>query len=316
MNGKKAYPFLVLLVILLVFSFVFTGCGKTEPEEDLEEEETKEEEMSPPEIVRQIAPIAVIIANNASARPQSGLQEASLVYEFLVEGGITRFLVIFDALPEEDMNIGPVRSLRPYFAHQAIEHVDKILHGGYSSKTAEKIKGLDLTHVVSSTYLWRDSSRKAPHNLYTDAEKIAEAAGGSTLTEKNIEGPPPLPSGYEEGLDIEISYSSSNVVSYAYDSESKAYLRFFKGEPHTDRETGEQYRARRVILRHTRHSGVADTNLVHIDLNGEGQAYLYEEGRKYDLRWEKKDGITHYYFEDDTPVDISYGNTWIQVVRR
>jgi hypothetical protein len=62
-------------------------------------------------------PIAVVVENHPDARPQSGLNDAALVFETFAEGGITRFLAVFQ---ENDVaNIGPVRSARPYFVEWA-----------------------------------------------------------------------------------------------------------------------------------------------------------------------------------------------------
>ncbi len=331
----------VLLGLCLIFTGVFlTGCKgdniptETEPNgvpteneqipsdfeeeerEVLEEEESEQYQIYEGDVtVEKVQPVCVIINNIGAARPQSGLQQASVVYEFLVEGGITRLMAVFDTPHQEDYIIGPIRSLRPYFAHQAVEHGGIIAHGGYSTPTTEAIQGLGIKHIVSSQYLWRDSSRKAPHNLYTHIEKIMRAAGGDadiqreTITVKE----PSVDS--EKGLEIEINYSNYNKTTYTYHEESQSYLRFIDGNAHRDRETGEQYRATRVIIRKTSHRGVPGTQLLNIDMVGQGTGYVYEKGNKYPIKWEKKaGGKTQFNYPDGTPVETRYGNTWIQVV--
>lgn len=309
---------IALLAFFLCLAMLAAACGKAPeepPSQDPPPPVEEEEEEPVPVALKKVSPAMVIIDNNPRALPQSGLQHATIVYELLVEGGLTRLLALFDTLPEENLVIGPIRSLRPYFARQAVEHGGVVAHSGYSQATREQIRGLSLKHIVSGTYLYRDSSRKRPHNLYTDTEKLYTAAGyDGSYTEVTPE-PPLLPPGYEDGRELKVEYSRSNIVSYTYDEDTQTYLRFINQEPHTDRDTDLQYAARRVILRPARHTAVPDSKLVDIDLTGEGDGYLYEEGRQYAIRWVQEEGRTNFYYTDGSPVDLSFGNTWIQVVR-
>lgn len=306
---------LLITVLLLTMMLLISGCSKKEPPP--ETQPPVDEQPQPQEPTREIEkvkPVTVVINNFPEARPQSGLQQASIVYEFLAEGGITRLLAVYDTPVADDFAIGPVRSLRPYFAVQAMEHGGIIAHSGYSERTKEMIRGLGLKEITSSTYLARDSSRKAPHNLYTSMNKLYKARGESQVTKTPYE-PADLPTSNEPGTTIEVNYSKSNQVSYQYDESNQVYLRFINGKPHTDRESKKQYSIQRVILRKNNHTNVPGTDLVDIDLAGSGQATLYEQGKKYDIRWQKNNGTTHYTFNDGTPVNFLPGNTWIQVIR-
>lgn len=319
MNLKK----LLVLLVILCLAVAAAGCGKkVEPAIEQEppgEEEVEEEvvEKGPePLVIRSMEPVTVVINNHEAARPQSGLQQATLVYEFLVEGGITRFLAVYDAPYEEPFLIGPVRSLRPYFAEQAMEHGKAVAHSGYSTRTEQMIRGMGILQVTSGEYLFRDKSRKAPHNLYTDIEKLRKGAKrDDTVTERTVE-PLKFPDEHEDGSIIEITYNANyNRVSYVYDEEKKVYLRYINGEPHTDRETGEQYFAQRVIIRKTRHENVPGPEaLVDIYLDGTGDGFLYEGGHKYEIKWERTNRETRYFFLDGTRIELLPG-TWIQVTR-
>lgn len=318
---NKALSF-SLLPLLIMFCFIFASagcsCRDTEPveqEEEMEEEDVEEEEEIEAVTVEKVKPVTVVINNHSSARPHSGLQQASVVYEFLVEGGMTRFLAVFDTTYLDNFIIGPVRSLRPYFGVKAVEYGGLVAHSGYSIRTKTMIKGLNLKEIVSSVYLYRDSSRRAPHNLYTDIEKLHKAAGGNLEVTKREIRLEENTLNHEVGSEVEIVYSSTSRVNYTYDEEKKAYYRFINGASHKDRETGEQYYAERVILQAVPHRFVPGTDLVDIDLEGSGEGVLYEEGKKYMLTWEKKDGKTGYYYEDGTPVETGWGSTWIQIVR-
>ncbi len=316
----------IVLFVLLLFVLMAVGCSPNVPEESppptIEEEggaeeakNTEEEAAQESQMTKKVPPVTVVIDNAAVARPQSGLQKATVVYEFLAEGGVTRLLAVFDTLPEENYVIGPVRSMRPYFAQQAMEHGGVLAHSGFSERTRQMIAGLALRQITSGRHFFRDSSRKAPHNLYTDIEKLFKAAGHDGQSTEVAAKTPKLPSQSQDGSTLEVSYSGRNKVSYTYEESLQVYHRFINGNPHTDRETGLQYHARRVIVRHTPHTNVPGTDLVDIELKGEGQGLLLEAGLQFEIRWQHRNGVTQYYYADNTPVNLTYGNTWVQVVR-
>jgi hypothetical protein len=118
-----------------------------------------------------------------------------------------------------------------------------------------------------------------------------------------------------EGESVDIAYGSSYNVNYLYDAVKQIYLRSINGKARTDRESGEQYFARRVILRYNQHTPVPDTDLTDIYLEGSGTAVLYEHGFKYELRWQKNGSYTRYFFKDGSEVSLDYGPTWVQVLK-
>ena len=306
-----------VLALLLMGVAVFAGCSRGNNNEPEPVDPADPPVIEEPGIftVEKVDPVIAVINNHTAARPQSGLQHASIVYEFLAEAGYTRLLAVFDTPMAEDVTVGPVRSLRPYFAVQAMEHGGVVAHSGYSQRTRSMISGLGLREIVSSTYLYRDNSRKAPHNLYSSTNRLYQARGESQVTSEQVPLPE-LPQGYAEGLEIKIEYASHNHVRWAYDSTNKVYLRFVDGVANTDRETQKQYSARRVIVRRDKVTNVPGESLVNIDLSGSGTGQLYEEGRLYEITWEKSSGVTGYYYQDGTPLDLRLGNTWIQSVRQ
>jgi hypothetical protein len=311
---------LALFFLLLALALVFAGCSKkSEPPPEKETVEVTEGEEGSEEVtvvLKKVNPVTVVFDNHPDARPHSGLQQARIVYEFLVEGGATRFLAVFNDLLEDELVIGPVRSLRPYFAVQSLEYGGAIAHSGMSVRTREIIKNMNLRQISDNgVNMWRDSARRAPHNLYTNIGRLYKAGGSSEVREMAAE-PALLPEGYEEGKSLEIVYHNYNKVRYAYNDTEGVYLRFINDKKHEDRVSGEQYRAWRVILRKTPHRYLPGPEaLVDINLEGGGEGLLYEQGRMYRIRWEKKDGKTVFFYTGSgDKVDLSYGNTWIQVV--
>ncbi len=291
--------------------------------EDLEKErEAAREELIPTTItVQEIEPaVSVVINNFPSARPSSGLQQADIIYEFLVEGGATRYLAVFKRKHLEDFDIGPVRSLRVYLALQSLEHGGVIAHSGYSTRTKNLVSGLGLFQIgdVGKNF-WRDNSRKAPHNLYTSIDNLYRVAlNRIEAMERTYDLIREINVDYQVGEAVAVDYAAHNRVSYLYDAEEGVYYRYINDIAHTDRETGEQYYADRVIIRETSHRNVPNDpdGVLDIELKGFGAGLLYEDGRKYNITWENPGRETIFYYAVDVPVEPIPGTTWIQVVRR
>lgn len=124
-------------------------------------------------------PIAVMINNAPAARPQSGLAQADMVYEVLAEGGITRLIAVYQSY-HGDVTIGPVRSIRPYLIGIGESIGALLVHAGGSPEAYSLLQQGHKEHLDeitnASAPFWRDSSRKAPHNLYTNEEKLRKGA--------------------------------------------------------------------------------------------------------------------------------------------
>ena len=125
----------------------------------------------------ELLPIGIMIENLPTVRPQSGLSQAQVVYEALVEGFSTRFLVVYDPKELPDL-IGPIRSSRPYYLEWISEYDGLYVHAGGSPESLAAIDGLgikDLNALFKGQYFWRDHSQSAPHNLYSSRELIDKA---------------------------------------------------------------------------------------------------------------------------------------------
>ena len=120
-----------------------------------------------------ILPVAIVVENLESVRPQSGLSTANVVYETLAEGGITRFMAVY-ANDETTDPIGPIRSARHYFVDWAEEYGGLFAHIG-GSPQALGILGTtdymtDLNQFGFSEYYYRDNNLFAPHNLFSSSD--------------------------------------------------------------------------------------------------------------------------------------------------
>ncbi len=232
----------------------------------------------------QLPALAVKIENSVPSRPQAGLSSADIVYEELAEGGITRFLTIFQCTTNS--NLGPVRSARSVDPDILLEYAPVLFaYSGANPLVLNKVqttKGvIDLRHGANGSAYHREKGRTAPHDLFTSIAEIrtlkaaAEARGAPTSSfvfaptvtatalptptpsskspvAKNSTPPSPSPSPslsvLPPGTSVTFSFSSSvNAVKYLYDPARGGYLRFHGETPHKS-VSGEQIRAVNVIV--------------------------------------------------------------------
>ncbi len=264
---------------------------------------------------------AVMIENSPDARPQSGLIDAGVVFEAVAEGGITRFLTLF-----QDTNpgyVGPVRSARPYYIRWMLGYDANYAHAGGSPKALDMIRSLgvrDLDHGANGSTYDRVSSRYAPHNLYTSIDRLLAAGSsrgynGSSYTgfarkaEKKVETPT------ARAIDIAISSSLYNV-HYAYDTAANSYLRSEGGQAHVDEKSGQQIKPKVVIVLVTDKGFDPDGVHTTYRTNGTGTALVFQDGEVITGTWSKAGDKDPLLFKNSSGADLKLnpGQTWITAV--
>jgi len=277
------------------------------------------------------APVVGVMIENLYpyARPQSGLGEAGIVYEALAEGGITRFLALFqEPLPS---SLGPVRSLRPYYLDWGLEHNIPVAHAGGSQPALAEIGPLGLKDInalrYDGTYFYRITTRFAPHNLYTSGTKLASLLTALGFNQAPTFTPLPrkddAPSSAPTAADIKIPFSptSNNAYNaeYKYNAALDDYWRYEGGAPQTDMLTGKQIQVKNVVIQFvpvtygTQDDGEPDTDY---HLIGTGPALVFEDGSVTPGTWSKTSDAAQTQILDTTgaPIKFNRGNTWFSVV--
>ncbi|MCH8941601.1 MAG: DUF3048 domain-containing protein, partial [Bacteroidetes bacterium] len=169
-----------------------------------------------------LKPISIILENHVGSRPVSGLEFASIIYEIIVEGDITRFLAIFDNQIAAK-KIGPVRSARPFFVDLVEEWNGILFHAGGSPVALAQLKSSQIFNLdeisADGIYFWRDLNRDPPHNLFTTSNLIQRAIEAKQI-EINAEFIPWLFKNDSpvEGLvkDIEVNFSGNPLYQVSY----------------------------------------------------------------------------------------------------
>jgi hypothetical protein len=261
----------------------------------------------------------VMIENSPDARPQSGLYDAGVVFEAIAEGGITRFLALFqESKPEY---IGPVRSVRPYYLDFLAPHDAPIAHAGGSGQALAEIsaQGIkDLEAFQNPNYYQRVSNRYAPHNLYTGRSKLLELQKSKGWTASKFNGfvrkaEKKAATPKAKSIDFSISSFLYNV-HYDYDAKTNSYKRVLGGKPHTDEKARKQINPKVVVALVMSH-GYSGIYSVY-GTKGSGTAFIFQDGTVTKGVWEKKNRTSQFKFGDanKAPLGLNAGQTWLTLV--
>jgi hypothetical protein len=299
-NPKKRLIFIICSGLVLIAA-VATGLyfmTKTTPEAEEKEQALIEEKNYEPVFYSKLDgsaitsesqdkyPLAVMVENHVDARPQAGLDKASVVYEAIAEGGITRFMAVFG--PQEADKVGPVRSARPYYVDWAMGYNAYYAHVGGNAYALDQIaneKVFDLDQFKYTAPYWRDTSLKVSreHTMFASVSKLREQASklGYSATpsyrqykfveakdpNKQVEedsensssqttsGPQdqsqtPASPATPSATNINVLFSSANYnVKFTYDSLSNSYKRVLNnGAVQKDRESKAEIAPSNLIV--------------------------------------------------------------------
>jgi hypothetical protein len=276
---------------------------------------------------------AVMIDDQADARPQSGLGDADIVWQAPAEGGIPRFMAWFSS--QAPTVIGPVRSARLYFISWATEQGAVYTHaGGSPGALTELYRNGNGTHVWNIEGLanvggafYRTADRWAPHNLYTGSKELAALAKSLVYAPEPARPAfafAPAPPEPRHGSQFRILFSYGGTqVGYTFDPATRTYPRAENGVPTTDAATGEPVAPTNVVIVSVPFNPLNDGSghgRLDAGLVGEGQALVFRSGELVKGRWRKTafDAPTELLLPKsggaDTPIALVPGQTFVQVV--
>lgn len=332
MKKKKIWLIIIIiLVVLLLAASLYLFVLSDDKKFSLNEETTTTTTTKVVQIVdvnSKSRPFAIMVNNVDGARKlQSGLQEAYIIYEMIVEGGITRYLALY--LDSDCERIGSIRSARHYYLDYALENDAIYVHHGNSPQALSDFKTLGVDRIeVSNSTGWRDSSasKTYEYTLFTNIEKLKKGLGSKRLERKNdllldytvdeIDL-----STYEGAIaanNVSIPYSKGTRNSYVYDAELKLYKRFVNDKEQTDYVTKEQLTFKNIITYKVKNYTLDDPEnkgRQGIDNIGKGEGYYITNGYAVPITWEKKSrkDQTVYKFKDGKEIVVNDGNTFIQI---
>lgn len=263
----------------------------------------------------------IMIENSLDARPQSGLSEAGVVFEAIAEGGITRFLALYQDTAPAD--IGPVRSARPYYIQWVLGFDAAYAHVGGSPQALADIKAWgvkDLDQFYNSGAYHRITTRYAPHNVYTSIANLnqLESAKGyntSTYTGFARKKAAPVKTPTATKIDINLSGSLYNV-HYDYNRTTNTYNRSEGGAAHMDANGNKQISPNVVVVMVVPYGIASDGHHSEYQTVGSGQLFIYQDGGVSSGTWTKKSEKEQITFADSNGKQIllNPGQTWLTAV--
>lgn len=348
MGAKKiVYYLLICVAVLSLF-----GCKKhtdssednknliqptptitLQPTEDAQQTENHEGEMrsylSGLWVSKEVGmkrPYAYVFNNFNTVSNQWGIGQADIVYEALVEGGITRFLGIGENYSGN--RLGSTRSARHYFVSIADEYDAIYIHFGGTKYAYSKIKELGVDELdglsgLGSTVFYRDRSIRAPHNAFASVNGILKGIKRKGIETQYPEGYQPHFSFYKKDTDLANGSGASKInldFSYyikpyfEYNAQDKLYYRFQFGAAHKDSLTGKQLAFKNIIIQFVKEWNIDKKGYQTMDLtNAGGSGYYITNGKAVPITWKKKEASSwmRYYNKAGEELTINPGKTYI-----
>lgn len=298
------------------------------------------------ETVRNQRPLAVMLNNIKEGCPQSGTEEAAIIYEVPVEGRITRLMGIFEEYNAIE-KIGSIRSSRDYFVYFAMEYDSLYAHFGQATPYVGDLLNSDRVDNISGAVsginkpathsFYRSSDRKAPHNVYIDQEGLMqdiEKLGYRTVhddsyVEKFIFAENGTDALYASERDATVLYpggkgsDAANGFSHVqarfeYNPEDQLYYRYQYGAEHIDEVTGNQLAVTNVIFQYC-HGEVRDADdYLAFGCHGDNgyKVQVFTGGKMIEGTWRRIYDNTpaEYLDADGNPIQLNPGRTWICIV--
>ncbi|MEA2499343.1 MAG: hypothetical protein QOH26_1748 [Actinomycetota bacterium] len=268
--------------------------------------------------------IALKIENNPLAYPLSGLEEAEVVYEEPVEGGLTRFMAIFHCT--DAAKAGPVRSARivdpailsPYTLILGDAGGNDIVHNALVKGGVVEI---DETDAGEAMFRADRPETTFEHTLYADTAAVRK------IGEKEFGDPPPDDifefGDVQKGKKVKTitaTFSAGSVATFTW-KEGRWYRS--QGDEPLIAESGDQFAADNVLIeQHTVNFAEGLTDVLGTpspeiaDVTGTGKAWLFRDGRVIKGTWtrESEDDPVHFETADGDTMLLAEGSTWIELL--
>lgn len=306
----------VIVVAALIAAFVLGVFSKKQAGQEQAESQKYYSQLTGLEASREDSErpiLGVMIENHPEARPQTGLDAAGTVFETVAEGGITRYLVLYqEGAPRE---VGPVRSVRHYYLDWAMGLDASLAHVGGAADALSLIDQRNAQSLSQFKYTEpyrRDSGREAPHNMYASIEKLQslqQDLGHKTADFKPFERSDDAAAQEPTAKSIKIGFSFVDyAVEFRYQPETNTYARFLAGKPDIDAATKKQITVKNVV--------VVTMPTSSINAIGRGEAVVFKDGTAQKIRWMQSSYRERIQFQDldGNEVKLNRGDLWVAVL--
>jgi hypothetical protein len=271
--------------------------------------------------------VAVKVENTPDAYPLAGLQNADVVYEEIVEGGITRFMALYQC--KDAAEVGPVRSARTTDPKILVQFSDGSViaySGGQSAvvNAVERSGLVSLDESAGGAAFWRDPERFSPHDLLVNTAKL-RARAAKRISD---EGPPRRVFPFDAEaivpgkhvVSVTATFSSSITATWRWMPAFGRWQRQYEDAPMT-LVTGQPITATNVLIQQVE---VTEGNLVdvlgyhspEVTLKGSGKAWILRDGVLIKGRWSRPvmGAVTKFLSKSGEVIPLMPGNTWVELI--
>ena len=279
-------------------------------------------------------PLAVMLGNTPQALPQYGISAADVIIEAPVEGALTRIMAVFQDYKDAE-KIMSVRSCRHYYVDWALEFDAIYAHYG-QSKYAKDVLSQDnvdnlngMEAKLSRELYLRDSTRKAPHNSYTDGEHIQAAIamkGYDTKVSSDYKGHYQFNEDDDKQIQLDDGEAAvvvspgyrQNAPWFEYNDKDGLYYHYEYKEKQVDAIDNSQLSCKNILLQ------ICDWKVIDqkygyldVDTTSGGKGYYITNGKAVPVTWSKESqsAPTRYFLEDGTEITLNQGKTWVCVLQ-
>ena len=271
--------------------------------------------------------VAVKIENTAAARPQTGLNQADVVWETIIEFDVSRFLAVYHS--DYPQAVGPVRSVRP-IDMRVYAPLDPVFvfSGGQKGilKEMKATQGFWLDENRGQAGMWRDRSRVAPHNLYGSVEKLVPLATDHSVSpdQQFIFASDALEATATVAGDatsnISLNMSTAAKPQWQWSENARVWVRS-EGSTAVKDSQGEPLTATNVVIIEVKAVNSAfkaqnNTPVPDNILEGTGTAIVATGGKTLTGKWSKadKNSPLELVTEDGKNLELAPGNTWVELL--
>lgn len=264
--------------------------------------------------------LAVKVENLAAARPQAGLDRADIVYEQPVEGGITRFVAIYQC--RDARRIGPIRSARLVDADILRQFGSPVFAfaGGVPAvvSAVSDAGAVAIAFDTAPEFFEEDPNRIRPHHVFSSTAVLYRGVAGGT-PDPVFSFDPKRPTSEKRARQVHLGFSPFADVFWQFSPKRRAWVRSHGEEPHT-LENGTRVSAVNVIVqivevRPSEIVDVAGNPSPEIDAVGSGEAFVLRNGRVIEGVWvrESEEDLTEYVDAAGRDIPLAPGVTWVEL---
>jgi hypothetical protein len=271
----------------------------------------------PTAVTKRRSALTIKMDNTPQAHPQYGINEADVVYEEIVEGGITRLAAIFNSnLPTK---VGPVRSVRRTDREIVFPIGGIFAFSGGAQYAISSIETAPVTLIDQSNAgaaMFRDPTRPPPHNLFANAELLMKEGG-------KVHPPPPLFTYVSRNApalgapvgSFTVNFLSGFATSYQWDGKTRTWLRSIFGAPDVT-ATGVRVAPTNVIVMSVNYFGGVGVEGSYAQMVGSGPVEVFSDGRLQKGTWFRRNIHlkTAYRSASGKVIALRPGQTWVELL--